>query len=279
MAVSRECPLTLHISFLDYIGHSFLWLPSKRLYHDCLQDLRRLERFGWSNTVFIAINCDPVISVLTCLSTVTNVPKSIKEKYRLRHTFTSHFRGSKIYVQRHVGLWHVTLKCSPLKQIKQVHCKPQHTLPPFHRGSAYYSQRHSESYGNLLSRIGLHHRLNMEVVVQSLFGLHVTWCAQLYSLAAALLVSKDRRHLFLTPWPLSFFQKVYCLHAEKSSITHSSSSIETLKKPRLRLISQLIRVQIVQWRHLHIATSRCFTTHCNMQWRNAVAEHEGSAVV
>jgi hypothetical protein len=51
--------------------------------------------------------------------------------------------------------------CSPLKHIKQMHCQPQHTP-------------HSESYGNLLRRIGLHHRLNMEVVVQSLFGLHVT---------------------------------------------------------------------------------------------------------
>ncbi len=59
------------------------------------------------------------------------------------------------------------------------------------------------------------HRLNMEVDLQSLFGLHVTWWAQLFSLAEtpqlppspriwtrktrALLVSKDRRHLFLTP--------------------------------------------------------------------------------
>ncbi len=55
--------------------------------------------------------------------------------------------------------------------------------------------------------------LNMEVDLQSLFGLHVMWCAQLYSLAEtpqfplpliwaritrALLVSKDRRHLFVT---------------------------------------------------------------------------------
>ncbi len=55
------------------------------------------------------------------------------------------------------------------------------------------------------------HRLNMEVDIQSLFGLYVTWCVQLYSLAEtpqpppigtritrALLVSKDRRHLFVT---------------------------------------------------------------------------------
>jgi hypothetical protein len=27
------------------------------------------------------------------------------------------------------------------------------------------------------------HRLNMELVLQSLFGLHVTWCAHLYLLA------------------------------------------------------------------------------------------------
>ncbi len=30
---------------------------------------------------------------------------------------------------------------------------------------------------------GVDHRLNMEVDIQSLFGLNVTWCAQLYSLA------------------------------------------------------------------------------------------------
>jgi hypothetical protein len=57
--------------------------------------------------------------------------------------------------------------------------------------------------------------LNMKVHLQSLFGLHVTLCAQLYSLAetpplppssrigtriwGALLVSKDRRHLYVTP--------------------------------------------------------------------------------
>jgi hypothetical protein len=60
------------------------------------------------------------------------------------------------------------------------------------------------------------HRLNIEVDIQSLFRLHVTWCAQLYSMAETpqlppspriwtrntrpLLVSKDRRHLFVTPW-------------------------------------------------------------------------------
>ncbi len=65
--------------------------------------------------------------------------------------------------------------------------------------------------------IWLMHWLNMEVDLQSLFGLHVTWCEQLYSLAEtpqlppsprigtritrALLVSKDRRHLFV-PEPL-----------------------------------------------------------------------------
>ncbi len=70
------------------------------------------------------------------------------------------------------------------------------------------------------------HMLNMEEDLQSLFGLHVTWCAQLYSLAEtpqlpavslriwtritrALLVSKGRRHLVVTPCqkPISF-----CLH-------------------------------------------------------------------
>jgi hypothetical protein len=64
-------------------------------------------------------------------------------------------------------------------------------------------------------KISSSHRLNMEVDLQSLFGLHLTWCAQLFSLAETpqlptspriwtritrvLLVSKDRRHLFVTP--------------------------------------------------------------------------------
>ncbi len=60
-----------------------------------------------------------------------------------------------------------------------------------------------------------HHRWNMEVDLQSLFVLHVTWCAQLYSLAETRQPppipphwtrirgrywSADRRHLFVTPW-------------------------------------------------------------------------------
>ncbi len=60
----------------------------------------------------------------------------------------------------------------------------------------------------------------MVVDLQSLFGVHVTRCAQLYSLAEtpqlqpspriwtrimrAQLVSKDRRHLFVTPWKEGF---------------------------------------------------------------------------
>ena len=59
---------------------------------------------------------------------------------------------------------------------------------------------------------GRNHRLNMELDLQNLFGLHVTcslWlrprnplfpriCAYI---RGALLVSNDRRHLFVTPWP------------------------------------------------------------------------------
>jgi hypothetical protein len=50
------------------------------------------------------------------------------------------------------------------------------------------------------------HRLNMEVDLQSLFGLHVHSCTHwlrprnLGSYTRALLVSQDRRHLFVTPW-------------------------------------------------------------------------------
>ncbi len=62
------------------------------------------------------------------------------------------------------------------------------------------------------------YRLNMEVDLQSLFGLHVSWCAQLLlicwdpatpsipqhwdSFARALLASKFGRHLFVTPWEI-----------------------------------------------------------------------------
>ncbi len=62
----------------------------------------------------------------------------------------------------------------------------------------------------------------MEVDLQSLFGLHVTWCTQLYSLAEtpqlppyldsdtrALLISKHRRHLFVTPWFYALCQPVW----------------------------------------------------------------------
>ncbi len=60
------------------------------------------------------------------------------------------------------------------------------------------------------------HRLNMEVDLQSLFGLHVTWCAQLYSLAETRqlpphldsyyegAIGQQRWHLFVTPcWYLA----------------------------------------------------------------------------
>jgi hypothetical protein len=65
---------------------------------------------------------------------------------------------------------------------------------------------------------GTNHRLNMEVDGQSLFGLHVTWCAAVLigwdpaappspRITRALLVSKDRRrHLFVIPWNKSSAQ-------------------------------------------------------------------------
>jgi hypothetical protein len=62
--------------------------------------------------------------------------------------------------------------------------------------------------------LGSDHRLNLEFDLQSLFGLHVhscTWYSltdtcnptptpHLGSYTRALLVSQDRRHLFITPW-------------------------------------------------------------------------------
>ncbi len=66
----------------------------------------------------------------------------------------------------------------------------------------------------------------MELDLQSLFGLHVTWCAQLFSLAetllppsppafglikrGALLVSYDRRHLLVTPWIAPSYYESIC---------------------------------------------------------------------
>ncbi len=80
----------------------------------------------------------------------------------------------------------------------------------------------------------------MEVDLQSLFGLHVTWCAhaQLHSLAEnlqlpsyprhwtritrALLVSKNRRHLFVTPW---LGHDVYCPNLSNYQCFGRSTSI------------------------------------------------------
>ncbi len=61
----------------------------------------------------------------------------------------------------------------------------------------------------------LDHRLNMKIVLQSLFGLHVTWCEQLYSLAETPqppslpphlrliyegAIGHPRWHFLVTPW-------------------------------------------------------------------------------
>jgi hypothetical protein len=43
------------------------------------------------------------------------------------------------------------------------------------------------------------HRLNMKIDLLSLFGLNVHKCTHLGSYTRALLVSQDRRHLFVTP--------------------------------------------------------------------------------
>ncbi len=60
-------------------------------------------------------------------------------------------------------------------------------------------------------RIGTQHSLNMEIDLQSLFGLHVHSCTpqlphpllpHVVSYTRALLVSQDRRHLFVTPLAL-----------------------------------------------------------------------------
>ncbi len=59
--------------------------------------------------------------------------------------------------------------------------------------------------------LGIKHKLNMKLDLQSLFGLHVHsfthWLGprdplplHLVSYTKALLVSQDRRHLFVTPW-------------------------------------------------------------------------------
>ena len=85
----------------------------------------------------------------------------------------------------------------------------------------------------------------MEVDLQSLFGLHVTWCAQLYSLAEtpqlppsphldsytrALLVSQDRRHLFVTPWYQYYRQRINQL------VAFCNSYISLFQDPELTFL-------------------------------------------
>jgi hypothetical protein len=88
---------------------------------------------------------------------------------------------------------------------------------PFNFRVSYCSYTFKKRFASFPSPAGmsLRHTWNMEGDLHSLFGLHVTWCAQLYSLAEtpqlpplpphrdsytrALLVSKDRRHLFVSP--------------------------------------------------------------------------------
>ncbi len=75
----------------------------------------------------------------------------------------------------------------------------------------------------------------MKLDLQSLFGLHVTWCAQLYSFADHtappipciwthsytrwLLVSQNRRHLFVTP--LLIGSKVATFHGSSAFMEHT----------------------------------------------------------
>ncbi len=110
-----------------------------------------------------------------------------------------------------------------------------------------------------------HHRLNMEVDLQSLFGFHVTLCAQLYSLAEtpqlppltphlhlhlsmdsytrALLDSKVRQHLFVTPWTtLSKLRKFrdsyvnFTYDRREGSARRRSEPVGLLPAPHLGLI-------------------------------------------
>ncbi len=80
------------------------------------------------------------------------------------------------------------------------------TWPPL----SYYSYEWSTTISNLS-----HHRLNMELDLQSLFGLHVHSCAHWLGprippppafglIYEALLVSQDRRHFFVTPCSASY---------------------------------------------------------------------------
>jgi hypothetical protein len=90
------------------------------------------------------------------------------------------------------------------------------------------------------------HRLNIELDLQSLFGLRVTWCAQLYSLAETLhtphppvlgpsytrtfLVTKDRRekrrHLFVTPCLESKLAKLHSFTISRRLSREKSKAVD-----------------------------------------------------
>ncbi len=103
------------------------------------------------------------------------------------------------------------------------------------------------------------HRLNMELDLQSIFGFHVTWCAQLYSLAVtrqppipqhlssytrALLISQDRRHLFVAPW-------IMCTKETRSICSHITSNVNDIetktKTLRYRILLSERKQNVLIW--------------------------------
>ncbi len=83
------------------------------------------------------------------------------------------------------------LSTQPYPLPPPLHTVWTHTLVLIHTGGGGGGEPVRKLEGRLFTRVVentnmtdcISHRLNMEVDLQSLFGLHVTWCAQLYSLA------------------------------------------------------------------------------------------------
>ncbi len=73
------------------------------------------------------------------------------------------------------------------------------------------------------------HRLNMEVDLQSLFGLHVTWCAQLYSFLKVATENENIRELLIKL--RNICNTEYIFYCKRAILFLSSSKILTPHPP------------------------------------------------
>ncbi len=115
----------------------------------------------------------------------------------------THTLNMEVDLQSLFGL-HVTW-CAQLFSLAETpQLPPSSSLWPTSHGSPTVSShpppRISLAAGTGYILLTWTHRLNMEVDLQSLFGLHVTWCAQLFSLAETSATPSLPPHLAYQPW-------------------------------------------------------------------------------